>query len=170
MGTRNGETVKVFMEGVVCANCGYKTVEANRMGEFALKVSDAYREAHGLLTSEDIRHRRHRLKMSQSQFARHLGVGVASVKRWELGQIQDEAMNTLIVLKTDSEAAERNYQEVLQLNAERNQWVGEWAGTFTVQIGIDREFTQLFWPAPTTKTGLYEKVETPQPVPGEYVC
>jgi DNA-binding transcriptional regulator YiaG len=50
--------------------------------------------------------------MSQRQFASYLGVGVASIKRWELGQIQDEAMNNLMVLKTDLAAARHNLLEI----------------------------------------------------------
>jgi transcriptional regulator with XRE-family HTH domain len=50
--------------------------------------------------------------MSQRQFATYLGVGVASIKRWELGQIQDEAMNNLMVLKTDLAAAKQNLLEI----------------------------------------------------------
>jgi putative zinc finger/helix-turn-helix YgiT family protein len=119
-GVRNGETVHVPIEGLVCSNCGYKTVEQHRMGEFALLVSDAYRRAHGLLTSREIKARRLRLKMSQEQFAKHLGgVGVASVKRWELGQVQDAAMNTLIVLRTDPLAAKLNLKEVGSLSKSR---------------------------------------------------
>jgi transcriptional regulator with XRE-family HTH domain len=82
------------------------------MGEFALRLSDAYREAHNLLTSSQIKDRRVDLGMSQQQFAQYLGVGVASIKRWELGQIQDEAMNSLIILKTDLAVAEQNVAEI----------------------------------------------------------
>jgi len=58
--------------------------------------------------------------MSQEQFAKHLGgVGVASVKRWELGQVQDAAMNTLIVLRTDPLAAKLNLKEVGSLSKTR---------------------------------------------------
>jgi len=47
-------------------------------------------------------------------------VGVASVKRWELGQIQDEAMNNLMVLKTDLAAAKRNLAEIAALRVAGN--------------------------------------------------
>jgi transcriptional regulator with XRE-family HTH domain len=57
--------------------------------------------------------RRRNLGMSQQQFAKYLGVGSSSVKRWELGWIQDKAMNDLILLRTDPRAAEANLAEVL---------------------------------------------------------
>jgi DNA-binding transcriptional regulator YiaG len=83
------------------------------MGEFALRVADAYCETHGLLTSSQMKDRRRNLGMSQQQFAKYLGVGSSSVKRWELGWIQDKAMNDLILLRTDPRAAEANLAEVL---------------------------------------------------------
>ena len=62
---------------------------------------------HGALSFDDkeIRARRMQLGMSQTQFGEYLGTGPASVKRWELGQVQDKAMDELIRLKTDPEAA-----------------------------------------------------------------
>ncbi len=50
--------------------------------------------------------------MSQSKFADYLGVGVASVKRWEMGKIQEHAMDELVRLKTEPEAARRNLKTV----------------------------------------------------------
>ena len=50
--------------------------------------------------------------MSQDEFARYLKVGPASVHRWENGQIQDEALNELLLLKTDVAVARNNYQQV----------------------------------------------------------
>ena len=80
------------------------------MGEFSLLVADEYRRRYGLLTSAEIRERREKLRMSQEAFARYLGVGVASIKRWELGLVQDKAMNELMVLKTDPLKAAQHAQ------------------------------------------------------------
>jgi len=112
-GTTHGESVSIVSDALVCPNCGFKTIPTSRMGEFALRVADAYREKHGLLTSGQMKDRRRKLRMSQQQFARYLGVGSSSVKRWELGWIQDKAMNDLILVRTDPRAAEANLAEVL---------------------------------------------------------
>ena len=109
-GTREGEEFTVSVPGLLCSSCGYKTIDNSQSGEFTKAVSDAYRKAHGFLTGAEIRERRSKwLKMSQQGFALYLGrVGVASVKRWESGQIQDRAMDELIRLKTDPVAARSN--------------------------------------------------------------
>ncbi len=115
-GERNGEAFVVQTEGVRCDRCGFATIDNDHSSEFTRLVSDAYREKHGLLTGAEIRSRRIRLGMSQQEFARYLGPGVASVKRWELGQIQDRAMDQLIRLKTDPEAAKKNVEDLRRLN------------------------------------------------------
>jgi putative zinc finger/helix-turn-helix YgiT family protein len=109
-GTRHGEPFTVELQGVKCGECGFETVDSIQSVEFSQLVSDAYRRAHGLLTSAEIRTRRARLGLSQQEFADYLGTGSASVKRWEVGQIQDRAMDALIRLKTDPQAARENLQ------------------------------------------------------------
>ena len=107
-GERNGESFSVRMPGLRCNACGFETIDSVESAEFTRLISDAYRIKHGMLTGAQIRARREQLKMSQQQFADYLGVGIASVKRWELGQVQDKAMDELICLKTDPEAARSN--------------------------------------------------------------
>jgi len=105
-----GEAFVVTMPGLQCPTCGYATIRGADMADYMRRAANEYRKAHGLLTSDQIRERRKSLGMSQIEFAKYLGdIGIASIKRWELGQIQDQAMNELIVLKTDLEAASRNY-------------------------------------------------------------
>lgn len=90
------------MAGLACTECGYQTVEGADMPEYMRLLADKYRAAYGLLTSDEIRAHRERLKMSQQKFADYLGVGVASVKRWEMGKIQESAMDKLIRQETKS--------------------------------------------------------------------
>ena len=97
-GTRRGESFIIRSEALVCPKCGFKTVPREKAADFSLRVANAYRKAHGLLTSLEIKDLRSRLQMSQKQFADFLQVGVASVKRWEVGEIQDAAMNRLMIL------------------------------------------------------------------------
>jgi len=118
-GSRHGEDFVVIVDGLECTDCGHKTIDNNQSGEFTKAVSDAYRTAHGLLTTREIRDRRNLLGMTQQSFAEYLGgVGVASVKRWEQGQIQDRAMDGLIRLRTDPDTARRNLKELEQQVAE----------------------------------------------------
>ncbi len=91
-----GERVEFPMRAFVCGRCGFTLIDGKDMPEYMRLAADAYRTRHGLLTSEEIRARRKALRMSQAKFAEHLGVGVASVKRWEMGKIQDRSSDRLI--------------------------------------------------------------------------
>jgi putative zinc finger/helix-turn-helix YgiT family protein len=112
VGERNGESFAIPMEGLKCDHCGFQTIDSEQSSEFTRLVSDAYREKHGLLKGAEIRACRAQLGMTQQQFSDYLGTGVASVKRWEAGQIQDKAMDELIRLKTDPVAARRNLRSL----------------------------------------------------------
>jgi putative zinc finger/helix-turn-helix YgiT family protein len=94
-GEVKGEKFKVRTNALVCDKCGHVAMEGSDTSEFMRRLADAYRRAHNLLTSEEVK--RIRGGMSQQRFARALGVGVASVKRWELGLVQEERNNALIL-------------------------------------------------------------------------
>src|SRR5215471_3983781 len=113
-GSRNGEEFTVSVPGLICNSCGFKTIDNSQSGEFTKAISDAFRRAHSLLNGAEIRERRLALKMSQQAFAEYLGTGRISVTRWESGQVQERAMDELIRLKTDPQAA-RNNLKALEL-------------------------------------------------------
>jgi putative zinc finger/helix-turn-helix YgiT family protein len=114
--TVKGESVLVTQfPALVCAKCRYQTVSGARMPEYMRLAADVYRRKHALLTSDEIRYRRERLNQNQEEFAEHLGVGIASVKRWEMGQVQDRAMDRLIRIRTDLHDAYNNYKKLERL-------------------------------------------------------
>lgn len=103
--TVRDEDVQVHTTGLRCNSCGWETQDLAGAGALARLAADAYREEHAMLTSDQIRERRERLNMSQDAFAEWIGVGVASIKRWEGAQVQDRALDGLLRLKTDPAAA-----------------------------------------------------------------
>jgi putative zinc finger/helix-turn-helix YgiT family protein len=114
-GVIKGQEYSVETPALVCDKCGYLAMEGEDVPEHLRRLADAYRSAHGLLTSDQIRSCRKMLKMSQRDFARYLGVGEASIKRWELGAIQDEVFDHYLRLKTDPVEASRNAKAVARL-------------------------------------------------------
>jgi putative zinc finger/helix-turn-helix YgiT family protein len=111
-GEVRGEKYTVHCEAMVCDRCGFRVLSEEQSDAYTAAMSDAYRERHGILTSKKLKQVRARLGLSQQAFADYLKVGVASVKRWESGLIQDEAMDELIRLRTDLSIARRNVKEL----------------------------------------------------------
>lgn len=99
------EDVRVRTNGLRCDSCRWETQDLLGAAGLAQLAADTYREEHALLTSAEIRTRRERLRMSQEAFAEWIGVGVASIKRWEGAQVQERALDGLIRLKTDPTVA-----------------------------------------------------------------
>jgi len=114
-----GEPYRVSAQAMVCPHCGYAALHASQMDAFSTRLADAYRKRHGLLTSSEIRKTRSELGMSQEEFAEYLSVGVASVKRWELGKVQEKSMDDLIRIKCSLPSARRNVARLMVLKRGR---------------------------------------------------
>jgi putative zinc finger/helix-turn-helix YgiT family protein len=96
-----GETLEVEAPAMQCRNCGFEIAVPGSLDALRVATTNAYRQLHGLLTSEQIVTRRTAMGMSQRIFADHVGVGVASLQRWENGLIvQDKGSDLLIRERT----------------------------------------------------------------------
>lgn len=98
-----GERVDYIAEVDVCVKCGMESASDEQMQLSFIRASDAYRRKYRLLTSDEIVGFRKKMDMTQDDFAQYLGVGVASLKRWENGAIQEKANDELIRLKCSEE-------------------------------------------------------------------
>lgn len=97
-----GETLEVAASALACRNCGFEMAAPGHLDQLRLATLDAYRLRHGLLTSAEIVERRTKMGMSQRAFADHIGVGVASLQRWEKGLVvQDKAGDVLLRVLTE---------------------------------------------------------------------
>ncbi len=78
-----------------CAQCGAISID----DEADQQISAAFRRHARLLPPEEIRSGREQLGRTQKEFASLLGVGEATVSRWETGaQIQQRAMDRFLRL------------------------------------------------------------------------
>jgi putative zinc finger/helix-turn-helix YgiT family protein len=107
-----GEEIPVRVEATVCNKCGFHVMDGEQSAAYAIESADAFRRKHQLLTSDELKRLRRRLGMSQLAFAKYLRVGAASVKRWESGLVQDEAMDELIRVKSDIATARANVRRL----------------------------------------------------------
>ena len=97
-----------------CANCQALSID----DEADQQISAAFRRAAGLLAPEEIRQGREKLALTQKQFASLLGVGEATVSRWETGaQIQQRAMDRFLRLCFASPEAVELLRKDFQMSA-----------------------------------------------------
>ncbi len=107
-----GLNLSVKGPSMICTSCSEPITTTQQMSIIRKLAADAYKKKKNLLTSDEIQKYRARFSMSQSQFAKYLGVGEASVKRWETFYIQEPAHDQQIRLKCDPDYAERNAKQV----------------------------------------------------------
>jgi len=108
----NGEAVDVIVPSFVCAKCKEQQMDSEQMDVLRAATTNAYRKKYKLLTSDEIVGLRNKLGMSQREFATYLGVGEASIKRWETYFSQETAMDEHIRLKCDKSYADENALQV----------------------------------------------------------
>jgi putative zinc finger/helix-turn-helix YgiT family protein len=94
--TFRGRQIEFTAEHFVCQQCGLEADDVSLAAVNQKRISDAYRSAEGLLTGAEIVEGRKRLDWTQEELARAMNVGIASVKRWETGQIQTKAMDDIL--------------------------------------------------------------------------
>lgn len=91
-----GETLTVSTPVMRCTHCGWETLGPGQVDALRVATADAYRRKHDLLTSGQIRAARQACGLSQRAFAEALGVGQASVPRWETWQVQEPVYDDAI--------------------------------------------------------------------------
>jgi putative zinc finger/helix-turn-helix YgiT family protein len=94
--TFRGMRLKLPLQHFVCPECGIEADDLNLAAANQKALSDAYRKAVGLLTGKQIVAGRKKLTWTQEDLANAANVGIASIKRWETGQIQTRPMNDVL--------------------------------------------------------------------------
>ncbi len=97
-----GEAVTVDVEYVRCGECGDTVLNpAVNADPFELAYT-TFRQKHQLLQPQEISNWRKAHHLTQAEFAGLLGIGVATVNRYENGALQNESHEKLLRLAMDS--------------------------------------------------------------------
>lgn len=91
-----GREITVRTEFFKCPECGLEAQNIPQKARIQELVADKYREEEGLLTSKQIRECRSKFGLTQAELAEKVGVGIASIKRWENGVVQNKSMDQLL--------------------------------------------------------------------------
>lgn len=96
-----GEPVIVDVEYIRCKNCGDEVLSPSANHDpFDLAYRE-YRRKHALLQPEEIETWRKAHHLTQGEFARLLGIGVATINRYENGALQNKSHENLLRLAMD---------------------------------------------------------------------
>ena len=104
-----GVDINFQVEHHVCPVCGIEAGDIDQTATTQKAISDAYRQKVNLLTGNEIREGRSKLKLSQEALAKRMNVGIASIKRWEGGLIQSKAMDKALRLALQGQIPGDNY-------------------------------------------------------------
>src|SRR5579871_3808255 len=92
----DGKTYEVELRDLPVLRCG-RCGEVVFGDEAEIRLSDALRDAAGLLHPAEIRGRREALGLTQKGLARRLRIAEATLSRWETGaQIQQKCMDLML--------------------------------------------------------------------------
>ena len=107
--TFKGVDIALDVDGHVCSKCGLEAGTAQSAGAVQRAIADAYRKNMGLLPGSEIRVLREAKGWSQQDLADLMRVGIASIKRWESGQIQSKSMDRALRMHLRGEGCADDY-------------------------------------------------------------
>jgi Helix-turn-helix. len=107
-----GDEIKSLARIRICCVCGEELFDEELDEENIKRVYDIYREKHGILSSEEIKNIRECYGLSQRVFARLLGIGEASIARYETGALPEKSLSNMIMLLKNP----KNMKKLLEKN------------------------------------------------------
>jgi len=112
--TVRGDEIKALARIRVCSVCGEELFDEELEEENIQRVYDIYRKKHGILSPEEVRNIRESYGLSQRAFAKLLGIGEASIARYETGALPEKSLSNMIMLLKDP----KNMEKLLEKNEE----------------------------------------------------
>ncbi len=107
--TFKGMDLEVDADVLVCPQCGLEAGTVQTGGALQLAVAEAYRAKKGLLTGAEIKALRKSRHLTQKQLAGMMNIGIASIKRWETGSVQSDAMDHALRMQLHCRSQADNY-------------------------------------------------------------
>ncbi|ERM92511.1 XRE family transcriptional regulator [Caldanaerobacter subterraneus subsp. yonseiensis KB-1] len=107
-----GDEIKALARIRVCSVCGEELFDEELEEENIQRVYDIYRKKHGILSPDEIRNIRESYGLSQRAFAKLLGIGEASIARYETGALPEKSLSNMILLLKDP----KNMEKLLEKN------------------------------------------------------
>ena len=121
-----GATLTVDAPAHECISCGFRLLTTEDANELLRATVAAYQRTNDLMTGSEIREARERRRWSQQQLADTSGLGIATIKRLELGGGVQTAANDFALREALGGAVDRHCTVVLETCiAVRIDWQSE---------------------------------------------
>jgi len=91
-----GGNIEIEAKVAKCKKCGNELFDAYLENENLKKLYRVYAQKHNLVLPEDIKRIREKYNVSQALFANILGIGKATIERYENGSLPTESISNLI--------------------------------------------------------------------------
>lgn len=114
-----GEKIHVEYDGFKCTACEEEFIESKPENDPFIIAYRRYREIHNMLQPEEIREVRKKYGINQGELARALGLGGATLSRYENGALQDKAHDSQLKLISDPRNMLRIVRENIDLFGEQ---------------------------------------------------
>ena len=98
-----GENISIHVEYLKCVECASEFNDPNSTYDALEAAYREYRARHSMVQPETIKNFRERFGLTQTELANLLGLGAATLSRYENGALQDESHDTLITLAMQPE-------------------------------------------------------------------
>jgi putative zinc finger/helix-turn-helix YgiT family protein len=109
-----GEVITIKNDYFLCKECGQEFVNTKINIDPLEEAYKKYRELKGMVTPEEIRDYRKEFNLTQEEFSKLLGIGIATINRYENGALQSEAHDRILSLYMDP----RNFKNLIQKDTE----------------------------------------------------
>jgi putative zinc finger/helix-turn-helix YgiT family protein len=93
-----GQPITANVEYLKCKECGDEVLSTSAHRDPFAAAYKEYRQKHSLLQPEEITNWRKSLHLTQGEFAKLLGLGIATLNRYENGALQNESHENLLRL------------------------------------------------------------------------
>ena len=123
--TFKGVDLEIEADALVYPECGLEAGTLQTAGALQLAIADAYRAKKGLLTSDEIKNFRKSRNLTQKQLAEMMNLGIASIKRWETGSVQSDAMDHALRMQLQCRIQADNYSGDREISLPRIKLVAK---------------------------------------------
>jgi putative zinc finger/helix-turn-helix YgiT family protein len=154
-----GETIRVPVTYFECAKCADRVLDPDSVQDPFKAAYAEYRRRKGLLTPEEIANWRKKTGLSQAEVAELLGIGTASLSRYENGSLQDDAHDKLLRMAMSPAGFAKLVKDNQTFTAERKEQMLKAVSGGETTCALENTYTELAGRQPVDAFSGFKSVD-----------